>query len=56
MFLDQFLSRAQDRLAKRGRYRRLLAEIEALSDRDIADMGGNRSEMRHDVYRSVYGG
>jgi uncharacterized protein YjiS (DUF1127 family) len=56
MFFNDLVARAQDRLAKRNRYRQMIAEIESLSDRDLADMGGNRSEMRYHVYRSVYGG
>lgn len=56
MFFNDLVARAQDRLAKRNRYRQMIEEIESLSDRDLADMGGNRGEMRYHAYRSVYGG
>lgn len=55
MFFNDLMARAQNRLAKRNRYRQMIEEIESLSDRDLADMGGNRGEMRYHAYRSVYG-
>jgi hypothetical protein len=49
------VTHARNRLEKRRRDNRLVAEIEALSDRDLADINGNRSEMLRHVYREVYG-
>lgn len=55
MVFSNIVSRAQDRLAKRARYRRLVAEIESLSNRDLVDLRADRSEMLYQAYRSVYG-
>lgn len=52
---DTFVSNAQSRLDKRRRYNRAVNEIMSLSDRDIADMRGDRSQMLHDVKREIYG-
>jgi cell division protein FtsB len=52
-----FIARLQDRLEKRRRYQRLVAEIMDLSEREIADLQGDRSEMiryaRWRVYTSA---
>ena len=42
-------------MAKHRRYRKLVDEISSLTDRDLADFNGNRSEMLHNAYRDVYG-
>jgi hypothetical protein len=55
MILSNIVARTKDRLAKRNRYNRLVAEIEGLSPRDLADMNGNRSEMLRHAYQEVYG-
>ena len=55
MIFDTMISRTKDRLAKRRRYNALVSEILSLSDRDLADMNGNRTEMLHHVRRQVYG-
>jgi hypothetical protein len=51
------IARLQDRLEKRRRYQRLIAEIMDLSDREIADLQGDRAEMiryaRWRVYSSA---
>lgn len=49
------VNNARTSLAKRRQYNSLVAEILSLSDRDIADFNGNRSEMLHQAYRKVYG-
>jgi hypothetical protein len=55
MIFNDMISRTKDRIAKRRRYNALVSEILSLSDRDLADMNGNRSEMLHSVHKQVYG-
>lgn len=55
MILSNIVARTKDRLAKRNRYKRLVAEIESLSTRDLADISGNRAEMLRHAYMEVYG-
>ena len=52
---SSFVSNARDRIQKRRRYNRLVNEIYALSDRDLADLNSNRSDMLYHVHREVYG-
>ena len=42
-------------LAKRREYRRRVAEIENLSQRDITELGADRGDMLRDVRREIYG-
>ena len=57
MIFATLIARLQDRLEKRRRYQRLIAEIMDLSDREIADLQGDRAEMiryaRWRVYSSA---
>jgi Mg/Co/Ni transporter MgtE len=55
MIFSTIVARTQDRLAKRAKYRRLVAEIESMSNRDLVDLRADRSEMLYQAYRSVYG-
>lgn len=50
-----FMNTVRDRVEKRKRYNRLTTEILGMSDRDLADIRGNRAEMLRHVYRDVYG-
>ncbi len=50
-----FITQARNRLEKRQRYNRMVAEIQSMSPRDLADINGNRSEMLFHAYREVYG-
>ena len=52
---ETIINRAKDHFAKRQRYNRIVAEIQSMSPRDLADINGNRSEMLHHAYREVYG-
>lgn len=52
---SHLVNRARTKLAKRMEYNRLVAEIQSMSDRDLADINGDRSEMLHHAYRAVYG-
>jgi hypothetical protein len=40
---------------KRRRYNQLVSEINALSDRDLADFNGNRDDMIRHVWADIYG-
>jgi hypothetical protein len=55
MIFSSIVARTKDRIAKRSRYTRLVAEIESLSSRDLADINGNRGEMLRHAYLEVYG-
>jgi hypothetical protein len=55
MILNNMISRTKDRIAKRRRYNELVTEILSLSDRDLADMNGNRTEMLRQVRQQIYG-
>lgn len=49
MIFDDIVARARTNIAKRRRYNRLVAEIENLSSRDLADLRADRSEMLFQV-------
>lgn len=55
MIFDSLVSRARASAAKRKHYKRLVAEIEGFSPRDLADMRADRSEMLYHAYKQVYG-
>lgn len=46
----------RDRIQKRRRYNRLVAEIDLLSERDLADLNSSRGEMLYQIRREIYGG
>ena len=43
------------RIAKRARYNRMVDEIKSLTERDLADFNGNRTDMLRAAYQDVYG-
>lgn len=49
------VSRARNAIAKRSRYNRLITEINGMTERDLADFNGNRTDMLRAVYKDVYG-
>jgi hypothetical protein len=55
MTLNNLLSRAQKQIDKHRRYHRAVAEINALTTRDLADMRGDRSEMLYWARRDILG-
>jgi len=55
MIFSNLVKHARTRIEKRMRYGRLVAEIEGLTPRDLADMGADRSEMLRHAYLDVYG-
>ncbi|WP_292077796.1 hypothetical protein [Mesorhizobium sp.] len=52
---DNLVSRARTSIAKRRQYNRLVAEIENLSGRDLADLRADRSEMLYQIRKQIYG-
>jgi uncharacterized protein YjiS (DUF1127 family) len=50
-----WFGRARKALADYRLYRRTLAELEALNDRELADLGLSRLVIREIAYDSVYG-
>jgi hypothetical protein len=55
MLLASLIARIQDSLAKRARYKRLVSEIESLSQRDLVDLRADRADMLAAAHRQVYG-
>ncbi|MER9424301.1 hypothetical protein NKI88_17815 [Mesorhizobium sp. M0317] len=55
MAFDNLFARARTSMAKRRHYNRLVAEIENLTSRDLADLRADRSEMLYQVHRQIYG-
>jgi hypothetical protein len=53
--ISELLRNAKGRIAKRRNYNRLVDEIHALTNRDLADMGADRSEMLHQAHQYFYG-
>ncbi len=49
-----FMSSLADRFAKYQLYRNTVRELEALSDRDLADLGLHRSSIRSIALESAY--
>jgi hypothetical protein len=56
MMFGTLIASVARRWEKRRLYRRLLAEIDALTDREIAELGGDRRDMLRATYDRVYGG
>jgi uncharacterized protein YjiS (DUF1127 family) len=55
MIFAAIIDYIRGRLAKRRKYRRLVTEIEALSQRDLIDLGADRGAMLREVRREIYG-
>jgi hypothetical protein len=55
MIFNDLITRTRNRIARRRRYNELVSEILSLSDRDLVDMNGNRTEMLHHVRKQIYG-
>ena len=52
---SSLIKTVRDRAHKRQRYNRLTSEILGMTDRDLADINGNRTDMLQHAYREVYG-
>ena len=55
MIFDGLMTRARTTIAKREHYNRLVAEIENLSGRDLADLRADRSEMLYQIHKAIDG-
>jgi hypothetical protein len=49
------ITTARDRVAKRRRYNQLVDEIMGMTQRDLADINANRTDMLAHAHREVYG-
>jgi hypothetical protein len=56
MLFAAIITHLKDRLAKRAEFRRLVAEINTLSERDLSDLRADRAEMIYHARHQVYGG
>ena len=54
MLFSDIASYIRDRRAKRAHYKRLVAEIQGLSERDLADLRADRDDMLRHAYHEVY--
>lgn len=55
MLLNGLLINVQRRLERRRRYNRLSAEIHGLSQRELADLCADPTQMLQDLRREIYG-
>jgi hypothetical protein len=53
--IQNLIAYAQSRIEKRREYNRLANEIASLSQRDLADLRADRSDMLVHAYRKIYG-
>ena len=53
--IQNLISYAQNRIEKHREFNRLANEIASLSQRDLADLRADRSEMLRHAYSKVYG-
>lgn len=55
MNISSLIQQAHARIDKQRRYYRMVAEIQALSQRDLSDMRADRSEMLYWARKDVFG-
>lgn len=55
MIFRNLIDQTRGRIEKRRRYIRMIEEIQGMSNRDLADIRGNRAEMLRHAYLEVYG-
>ena len=53
--IKNLLATWRERLEKRRRYRRVIAEIETLNARDLQELRADPTQMRQDAWKSIYG-
>ena len=53
--IKSLIATVQKQIADRRRYMRAVAEIDALSSRDLSDLRADPSEMRRQAYEEIYG-
>lgn len=56
MIFVSLIAHLKDRLAKRAEFRRLVAEINSLSNSDLVDLRADRTDMIRYAHQQVYGG
>ena len=55
MSISRLIAYAQQRYAKHREYRRLIAEIESLTQKDLIEIGAFQSDLYKAAHREVYG-
>ncbi|CAM5772385.1 hypothetical protein LMIY3S_03826 [Labrys miyagiensis] len=55
MIFAGLIAHIKDHLAKRAEFRRLVAEINTLSNSDLVDLRADRSEMIRYAHQQIYG-
>ena len=55
MFMKSLVHAIQDRLATRRRYRKAIAEIDALTQSDLIDIGAFQIDLYRAAHKQVYG-
>ncbi|WP_413991870.1 hypothetical protein ACMDCR_07190 [Labrys okinawensis] len=55
MIFASLIAHLKDRMAKRAEFRRLVAEINSLSNGDLVDLRADRSDMIRYAHQQVYG-
>ncbi|WP_375691418.1 DUF1127 domain-containing protein [Pseudooceanicola sp. LIPI14-2-Ac024] len=53
-FFSRFIENMGERLTRYGAYRKTVAELQALSDRELRDFGANRTMIRSLAYEQAY--
>ena len=53
--IAKFLADARDYMARRSVYRQTLRELNELTERDLADLGMSRSNIRSVAYDAAWG-
>ncbi len=53
--LNRLMTLAQERLDKNRRYRRLIAEIDMLSNADLVELGAFQSDLYAAARQQIYG-
>ncbi len=53
--LNKLIAYANDRMAKRREYRRLLGEISSMSHRDLIEIGAFQADLYRGARHQVYG-
>ena len=55
MTFSGIIAQIKDRRAKRAQFLRIADEINAMSQHDLADIRGDRTEMLRSAYLEIYG-
>ncbi len=52
---SSLIKNVRSRVEKHNRFNRLANEINGMTERDLADINGNRTDMLRHAYQQVYG-